>query len=99
MSSRKMRETLESEEEVGDTSKEYLDGIEYIKSYAKYFKSTWTEINKLRSKDFDTDRQAFGIKISQLLSFINEHSTVIKQFTIIYLYEISSTSRAYKFKF
>lgn len=83
MSSRKMRETLASEEEVGNTSKEYADGIDYLKSYAKYFKSTWMEINKLQSNNFDTNYQTFGIKISKLLSFINEHSKVIKQFTII----------------
>ncbi|KAL4122253.1 hypothetical protein QTP88_014620 [Uroleucon formosanum] len=76
MSSRKMRETLASEEEVGNTSKEYADGIDYLKSYAKYFKSTWMEINKLQSNNFDTNYQTFGIKISQLLSFINEHSKI-----------------------
>jgi len=79
MSSRKMRETLESEEEVGNTSKEYADGIDYLKSYAKYYLSAWTEINKFRSNDIDTlSYQTIGIKISQLVTFMNEHSKVIK---------------------
>jgi len=84
MSSRKMRETLASEEEVGNTndSEEYADGIDYLKSYAKYFKGVWTEINKLQSNSFDNSFQSFGIKVSQILNFINEHSKVIKQFTI-----------------
>ncbi|XP_060862387.1 neprilysin-1-like isoform X2 [Metopolophium dirhodum] len=76
MSSRKMRETLESEEEVGNTSKEYAEGIGYLKSYAKYFQSAWTEINKLQSNNFDTNYQSIGIKISQLLTFMNEHSKI-----------------------
>lgn len=73
-----MRETLESEEEIGNTSKEYADGIDYLKSYAKYYQSAWTEIHKLQSNNFDTSYQNIGIKISQLLTFINEHSKVIK---------------------
>jgi len=78
MSSRKMRETLESVEEVGNTSKEYADGISYLKSYAKYFQSGWTEINKVQSNNFETSYQNIGIKISQLLTFINDHSKVVK---------------------
>jgi predicted metalloendopeptidase len=78
MSSRKMRETLASEEEVGNTndSEEYADGIDYLKSYAKYFKGVWTEINKLQSNSFDNSFQSFGIKVSQILNFINEHSKI-----------------------
>lgn len=84
MSSRKMRETLASEEEVGNTndSEEYSDGIDYIKSYAKYFKSVWMEIYKSKSNNFNPNFHNFGIKVSQLLNFINEHSKVINKFTI-----------------
>lgn len=78
MSSRKMRETLASEEEVGNTndSEEYADGIDYIKSYAKYFKSVWMEIYKLKSNNYNPNLHNFGIKVSQLLNFINEHSKI-----------------------
>lgn len=81
-----MRETLASEEEVGNTndSEEYADGIDYLKSYAKYFKGVWTEINKHQSNNFNPNFQTFGIKVSQLLNFINEHSKVIYQLTILY---------------
>lgn len=81
MSSRKMRETLASEEEVGNTNdnEEYADGIDYLKSYAKYFKAVWTEINKFQSNNFNHNFQTFGIKVSQLLYFMNEHSKVINQ--------------------
>ncbi|KAL5244166.1 hypothetical protein ACI65C_011576 [Semiaphis heraclei] len=78
MSSRKMRETLASEEEVGNTNdnEEYADGIDYLKSYAKYFKAVWTEINKFQSNNFNHNFQTFGIKVSQLLYFMNEHSKI-----------------------
>ncbi|XP_060854532.1 endothelin-converting enzyme homolog isoform X5 [Rhopalosiphum padi] len=78
MSSRKMRETLASEEEVGNTndSEEYSDEIDYIKSYAKYFKSVWMEIYKSKSNNFNPNLHNFGIKVSQILNFINEHSKI-----------------------
>ncbi|XP_022173800.1 endothelin-converting enzyme homolog isoform X2 [Myzus persicae] len=78
MSSRKMRETLASEEEVGNTndSEEYAEGIDYLKSYAKYFKGVCTEIYKFQSNDFDPSFRTYGIKVSQLLNFINEHSKI-----------------------
>jgi len=87
MSSRKMRETLASEEEVENTndSEEYLDGIDYIKSYAKYFKSVWMEIYKFHSNDSNPNPNVHGfeIKVTQLLNFINEHSKVIYRLKLL----------------
>lgn len=80
-----MRETLASEEEVGNTndSEEYAEGIDYLKSYAKYFKGVCTEIYKFQSNDFDPSFRTYGIKVSQLLNFINEHSKVMNQFKML----------------
>ncbi|XP_025196930.1 membrane metallo-endopeptidase-like 1 isoform X2 [Melanaphis sacchari] len=69
MSTRKMRETLASEEEVND-NEEYTEGIDYLKSYAKYFKNVWMEIYK--SNSFNPKLK----HVSQLLNFINEHSKI-----------------------
>lgn len=88
MNSRKMRETLASEEEIDNTnnSEEYEEGVDFIKSFAKYFKNVWTEIYKFQTNESNPTISDFGIKVSQLINFINELTKVINQFSILFLF-------------
>lgn len=83
MSSRKARETEFSEEKVDKNEEDTDDGVDYLKSFGKYFKKVWLEIYKFRPNNSDL----FNIKLEsqavQILLFNNELAEVMYQMIII----------------
>jgi len=91
MSSRKTRETLETEKKSGNTDREeYANrNDDYFKSYKKYFSGVLEEIYKFQSNDCEIYRQSVkNENISQLLRFRDEYLKVINQ--IYYYFCISN---------
>lgn len=84
--SRKIRETLASEEKVENENDESENAeLEFIKSYGKYFKGVWMEIYKSQSENMHTTVDELAHKVVQLLSFNNQLSEVnIMYFRIIW---------------
>lgn len=79
MSSRKIRETLSSEEKVEseNNGEENEEGVDYLKSYGKYFKGVWMELYKFNSNNnSNIPVHELGLKVAQLLTFNNELSIV-----------------------
>lgn len=79
MNSRKIRETLSSEEKVESESngEENEEGVDYLKSYGKYFKGVWMELFKFNSNNnSNISVHELGLKVAQLLTFNNELSIV-----------------------
>lgn len=75
MSSRKIRETLASEEKVEseNSNEENEEGVDYLKSYGKYFKGVWTELSKFQSNNNSSPTvHNLGLKVAQLLTFNHE---------------------------
>lgn len=76
MSSRKIRETLASEETVNsdNDSEKNEERVKFLKSFAKYFKGVWSELsNSNYTAKLDSES---GMKIAQLLMFHNEYSMI-----------------------
>lgn len=78
MSSRNIRETLSSEEKVeNENNGEENEGVDYIKSYGKYFKGVWMELFRYHSNNnSNIPIHELGLKVAQLLTFNNELSIV-----------------------
>lgn len=79
MSARKIRETLASEEKVDseNNNEENEEGVDYLKSYGKYFKGVWTEMLKSQSENYSSFMlHELGNKVAHLLTFSNEYSIV-----------------------
>lgn len=86
MNSKKMREILVSENEPFNTNdtEQNTDKNDYFKSYKKFFIGVLEEIYKLHSNDCKIYVPYLkNENISRLLSFSNEHSKVVYQFTIL----------------
>jgi len=84
--SRKIRETLASEEKVENENDETEnEGLEYIKSYGKYFKGVWMEIYKSQSENMHTTVDELANKVVQLLSFSNQLTEVNIMYFIMIL--------------
>lgn len=76
MSSRKIRETLASEEKVDNENENEDDElVKFEKSYTKYFRSVWLEIFK--SLKTDSNPPNVVIKIGEVLRLINQLTEVI----------------------
>lgn len=82
MSSRKIRETLASEETIDiDADKEECAGIKYIKQYGKYFKEIWMEIHKHKTNSTQVSSHtlhSLGLQVAQVIWFNNQLATVRK---------------------
>jgi len=76
MSLRKIRETLASEETMDiDNNEGNEERVDFLRSYAKYFKGVWSELsNSNYTAKLDNES---GLKIAQILTFNNEYSKVI----------------------
>lgn len=78
MSSRKMRETIATEEKVenDDDSAENEEAINYLKAFEKYIKSVWMEIFKSQSDYSISVIKQLITKTTKLLLFKNELANV-----------------------
>ncbi|VVC39609.1 Hypothetical protein CINCED_3A013094 [Cinara cedri] len=81
MSSRKMRETLASEETIdSETENEDSERIQYIESYGKYFNGIWMEIYKHEFNNTQMPKSTLihelGAKLKELLVFDNKLMTI-----------------------
>lgn len=79
MSSRKSRETEVSEEKVdnNEDGEETNEGLDYLKSFGKYFKKVWYEVyESIPHVTYHNDTK-LGVLAAQVLLFNNELSEVM----------------------
>lgn len=86
-SSRKIRETLASEENVEKENDSESEGMKFVKSFGKYFKNICMEIIKYKSNSARPNTSDLGNLAMEILTFQNEIQNVTNH-KIIHLIQV-----------
>lgn len=92
MSSRKMRETIATEEKVenDNDNAEDEETMNYVKTFEKYVKNVWMEIFKSQSDYSNSVINQLFIKTTKMLLFKNELSNVTYRNVVFNIYRYLS---------